>query len=116
MSPDDDYLRVMNRVIPALLLIVLVLPYARTPICSTSGHPHEGHHRSVAAFAAHDGHGGDASDCHALMACDTSIQGITVPAAPTAEVDAGSLAGARSVSPGYEGPARTPIPPPPQAV
>jgi hypothetical protein len=106
----------MNRVLSALLLIVLALPYARTPICSSSGHEHEGHDRSVAALAAHDGHGSDASDCHSLMACDTSIQGITVPTAPAVKAVTGILARANSVAPGYEGPARTPIPPPPQAV
>lgn len=106
----------MNRIVSALLLLVLALPYARTPICSTSGHEHEGHDRSVAALAAHDGGASDTSDCHSLMACDTTIQGVMTVTAVMVEIGLDLAVRTGPRVPEHTGPVRAPIPPPPQAV
>ena len=106
----------MNRIVSVLLLLVLALPYARTPVCSTSGHEHQGHDRSVVAVAAHDGHASESSDCHSLMACDTTIQADMTMSAPVLEIAPDLTASSASPAPRDSRPARAPIPPPPQSV
>jgi len=110
------YLPRVSRFASILLLAALALPYARTPICSSAGHAHDGHHPANASLAAQDTHGGPGADCHALMACDTSIQGMTPLGAGAQEVDRGLTDGSHRPTSGYEAPTRAPAPPPPQIV
>ena len=106
----------MKRAVSLLLLLVLALPYARTPICDGSGHEHGDHAPVTATFDAPDHHGGDSSDCHRLMACDTVIQGLIAAAEPGYGIEPPLVDGDRRASIGRDDPTRTPIPPPPQSV
>lgn len=75
----------MRRLANSLLLIALVLPYARAPLCEAGSHEHpEDHHAGmVAAFADPPTNGSDAGgDCHSLMGCTVVLQTSLAAAAP----------------------------------
>ena len=61
----------MRRFANSLLLITVVLPYARAPLCEAGSHEHPSHgHAIAAAFTPVAGdEAGTPGDCHALMAC-----------------------------------------------
>ena len=73
----------MRRLANSLLLIALVLPHARAPLCQAGAHEHEAHHRMAGMHALVDvsGEGEDAdADCHSLMGCAVVLQA-SLPAA-----------------------------------
>lgn len=128
----------MTRLASFTLLLGLVLPYARMPACASAGHEHPGQERTGqhhaghlhaghepagphdpwtgVSAAGHDSEGaGETDDCHRLMACGTTIQGVL-------RVDAGPSVAARHVPAGrppgpepHDAPARAPLSPPPQS-
>ena len=72
----------MRRLANSLLLIALVLPFARVPLCEAASHDHPEHQHAgmVAAFTDAPGDGSDAAaDCHSPMGCtvvpQTSLAG-----------------------------------------
>ena len=61
----------MRRFAISLLLIAVVLPYVRAPLCQVGSHEHSAHNHAIAAALTPAG-GDEAAtpgDCHALMAC-----------------------------------------------
>ena len=103
----------MFRVSNALLLVALVLPYARSPLCNAGQHAHDhiSNHRALDA-ADHSGHGG--TGCHSLMGCNVVIEGTPAADEGLARITPG-LAADRSIlrSPHDEYP-HPPLPPPPR--
>ena len=90
----------MRRIATPLLLLVLVLPYARAPLCQAGSHEHADHHHAgmVAAFADAPGDGKAATgDCHSLMGCTVVVQ------ASLAEVGASFRAFAQAWDPALQG-------------
>ena len=62
----------MRRCAISLLLIVLVLPYLRAPLCEAGSHEHEGHDpmAGMRALVEAPPEGADpVADCHSLMGC-----------------------------------------------
>ncbi|WP_423925529.1 hypothetical protein [Candidatus Palauibacter sp.] len=74
----------MRRIAHSLLLIALILPYARAPLCEAGSHDHPDHHHAgmVAAFADAPGDASDAADCHSLMGCAVVLQASLAEAGP----------------------------------
>lgn len=67
----------MRRFAHSLLLIALVLPYARAPLCQAGSHEHDEHAPMAEMSASLDtpSDGSDAAaDCHALMGCTVVLQ------------------------------------------
>ncbi|WP_419949863.1 hypothetical protein [Candidatus Palauibacter sp.] len=90
----------MHRFANSLLLIALVLPYARAPLCQAGSHEHADHHHAgmVAAFASASDDGPAATgDCHSLMGCTVVLQ------ASLAEVGASFRALAQAWDPALQG-------------
>jgi len=108
----------MTRLVSLVLLGGLVLPYARMPACATAGHEHADDSAMPAGLAAghHSEAGGNPADCHRLMACGTTLQGV-VALEDVSSVPAPRLAvTATPVSVPRDGPPREPLSPPPQSV
>jgi hypothetical protein len=130
----------MKRTLSILLLALLVLPYARAEICSAAGHEHPGeeqhagdehagdghagdghhhdhyHHAAGPTMVAESGHDADESECHRLMACDTTVQ-VVLPSATVASRLEPHVATEVSRAPAHvDEPAKAPVPPPPQSV
>ena len=91
----------MHRLTRSLILLALVLPYARAPLCQAGSHEHgehgPTHGMSTLAEARAEGLEPGA-DCHSLMGCAVVLQA-SLPAAPaefrSAPLDFGApLAGA----------------------
>ena len=74
----------MRRFANSLLLIAVVLPYARAPLCEAGSHEHPSHNHAIAAaFAPVAGEGAETTgDCHALMACTVVLQASLAEAEP----------------------------------
>ncbi|WP_420449117.1 hypothetical protein [Candidatus Palauibacter sp.] len=109
----------MRRLANSLLLIALVLPYARAPLCEAGSHEHPEHQHAgmVAAFADAPGDGSDApGDCHSLMGCTVVLQTSLAAAGP------GFRAFSQAWHPALQGSAAlilsraSPDPPPPRTV
>ncbi len=75
----------MRRFAHSLLLIALVLPYARAPLCQAGSHEHDEHHPMAGMSASLDtpSDGSDAAaDCHSLMGCTVVLQSSLAEAGP----------------------------------
>lgn len=74
----------MHRLTRSLILLALVLPYARAPLCQAGSHEHGEHHptqgMSTPAEARAEGLEAGA-DCHSLMGCAIVLQA-SLPVAP----------------------------------
>jgi hypothetical protein len=108
----------VRRLSAALILVTLVLPYASAPLCAAAAHEHSGHagHQATHAFvsAGNDAMGG--VGCHALMACELTIQAPhVIPETPPTVVP--RMLEAREYRPiGRPTPVRVPRAPPPRPV
>lgn len=79
--PTPTYLSGMDpftrRSSALVILVVLVLPYARAPLCQAGSHEHADHDAPAGVHALVDqpGHGSEAAmDCHRLMGCAIVLQ------------------------------------------
>ena len=128
----------MTRFASFVLLLGLVLPYARMPGCVSAGHehagqerseePHAGHgHAGVERAAPHDSRGNvsttgpgsdgarDTDDCHRGMACGTTLQGV-LRADAGRSIATQRIPAVRVLAPvPHDAPAREPLSPPPQS-
>jgi hypothetical protein len=108
----------VRRLAAALILVTLVLPYASAPLCAVAAHEHAGHagHHATRAFvsAGHDAMG--SGGCHALMACELTVQAPhVIPEAPPIAVPRLTEAG-EFPTVGHPTPVRAPRAPPPRLV
>ena len=84
----------MRKLSASALLLLLMLPYARAPLCEAGRHEHPGDahemeheighavaHAAAAAWTAPS----DAPDCHAKMRCEMTadLAGLALPTAPS---------------------------------
>lgn len=123
----------MMRTLSILLLALLTLPYARAEICSAAGHEHPGEqhasgehagegyhhdHHQVApgTVLAESDHAADDSECHRLMACDTTVQIVMPSATVASRLEAHPATEESRLAAHVDEPAKAPIPPPPQTV
>lgn len=89
----------MRRFAISLLLIAVVLPYARAPLCEVGSHEHPSHNHAIAA-ALTPVAGDEAAtpgDCHTLMACTVVLL------ASLAETGAGFRAFSQTWDPALQG-------------
>jgi len=108
----------MRRFANSLLLIAVVLPYARAPLCEAGSHEHPSHNHAIAAaFTPVAGDEAETpGDCHALMACTIVLL------ASLAETGTGFRAFSQAWDPALQGsvapiPSRaSPDTPPPKTV
>lgn len=69
--------RFTRRSTALLILVVLVLPYVRAPLCQAGSHEHADHHAPAGVRALVDlpSHASEtATDCHTLMGCAVVLQ------------------------------------------
>ena len=108
----------MRRFAISLLLIAVVLPYARAPLCEVGSHEHPSHNHAIAAAltSAAGDEAGTPGDCHTLMACTVVLL------ASLAETGAGFRSFSQAWDPALQGsvapiPSRaSPDTPPPRTV
>ena len=78
-----------------VILVVLVLPYVRAPLCQAGSHEHMDHDAPAGVHALVDqpSHGSEAAtDCHRLMGCAIVLQA-SLPAVATGFRAIGHTAG-----------------------
>lgn len=105
----------MVHLLRAVLILALLAPYARGPLCGTGSHAH--HHGDATAHALADA-GGEAPDgsaeCHAVMRCGATVVATLTPAVAEAGPTPATVAAVRRVEADRSTPSRTPEAPPPR--